>query len=201
MNETLVKVFMISYFLLYYGILFVLNSFLVFKRTGKNPYVLGQSKGVIRYVEKSIKTIGIIIPVIVSVYTFSHTAYQWFIPMQYLESIYFEYTGIAIMILGFIVCLIAQYYMRSSWKIGIGLNAEVKLVEDGIFRYSRNPFFLGSLLSYAGLFFVLPNIISFTVGIIYYFLIQIQVRLEEEYLVKSLGNKYQNYCSDVRRWL
>jgi protein-S-isoprenylcysteine O-methyltransferase Ste14 len=173
----------------------------VFRRTRRNPYVLGQSTGVINYVEKSIKTIGIVIPVTLGIYLFSQNVYLWLIPIGYLENEYFDYAGIAIMIMGFLLCLTAQYYIRSSWKIGIGLNAEVKLVEDGIFSFSRNPFFLGTILSYLGFFLVLPNIVTFAIGIVYYFLIQIQVRLEEENLSISLGSTYQDYRVKVRRWM
>jgi len=201
MNELSIKVFLISYFLLYYGILFVLNSFLVFNRTGKNPYVLGQSTGAVNFVEKSIKNVGIVIPVVLLTYLFSQSLYLWFIPIQSLESIYLDYTGITIMIIGFMICLTAQYYMRSSWKIGIGPEEAVRLVTDGIFRYSRNPFFLGTLLSYAGFFLILPNLATFTVGIVYFFLIQIQVRFEEENLITSLGDIYRDYFLKARRWI
>lgn len=71
MNETILKYFMIMYFLLYYGVLFVLNSYLVYKRTGKNPYVLGKSKGILSFTENGIKITGIIIPLIVIIFILS----------------------------------------------------------------------------------------------------------------------------------
>ena len=105
------------------------------------------------------------------------------------------------MLLGFVICLTAQFYMRSSWRIGIDVDTQVKLITVGIFKYSRNPFFLGTFLSYLGFFLVLPNILSFTVGTVYYFLIQIQVRLEEENLIQISGSTYQDYCAKTRRWI
>jgi len=149
----------------------------------------------------SIKNVGIVIPVVLLTYLFSQSLYLWLIPIQSLESIYLDYTGITIMIIGFMICLTAQYYMRSSWKIGIGPEEAVRLVTDGIFRYSRNPFFLGTLLSYAGFFLILPNLATFTVGIVYFFLIQIQVRFEEENLITSLGDIYRDYFLKARRWI
>jgi len=200
-NETILKYFLVLYFLLYYGVLFVLNSYLVFKRTGKNPYILGKSKGVISFTERSIKAAGIVIPIILLTYIFSKDFYQWLVPIQYLEEKYFDYIGIGLMAMGFVICLTAQYNMRTSWRIGIEINSKVNLVTDGIFQYSRNPFFLGTFLSNSGFILILPNILSFTIGVVYYFLIQIQVRLEEENLLKSLENNYANYCLTVRRWI
>ncbi|KAF0153544.1 MAG: hypothetical protein FD143_76 [Ignavibacteria bacterium] len=201
MNETILKYFMIMYFLLYYGVLFVLNSYLVYKRTGKNPYVLGKSKGILSFTENGIKITGIIIPLIVIIFILSKEIYQWLVPIEYLEKIYLDLIGISIMHLGFVICLTAQFYMRSSWRIGIDVDDQVKLITAGVFKYSRNPFFLGTFLSYLGFFLVLPNILSFTVGTVYYFLIQIQVRLEEDNLVNTLGNSYHDYCVKVRRWI
>jgi len=189
------------YFILYYGILLVLNSYLVYKRTGKNPYVLGKNNGVLSFTENGIKITGIIIPLIVIIFILSQEIYQWLVPIQYLEKVFLDLIGISIMILGFVICLTAQFYMRSSWRIGIDVDNQVKLITAGVFKYSRNPFFLGTFFSYLGFFLVLPNILSFAVGTVYYFLIQIQVRLEEENLNNKLGSTYQDYCAKVRRWI
>lgn len=189
------------YFILYYGILFVLNSYLVYKRTGKNPYVLGKNNGVVSFTENGIKVTGIIIPIIILIFIFSQDLYQWLVPIQYLENIWFDTIGISLMLLGFVICLTAQFYMRSSWRIGIDVDDQVKLITAGIFKYSRNPFFLGTFFSYLGFFLVLPNILSFTVGVVYSILIQIQVRLEEENMWKLLGDTYKIYFNNVHRWL
>jgi protein-S-isoprenylcysteine O-methyltransferase Ste14 len=163
--------------------------------------VLGKSKGILSFTENGIKITGIIIPLIVIIFILSPEIYQWLVPIEYLEKIYLDLIGISIMLLGFVICLTAQFYMRSSWRIGIDVDTQVKFITAGIFKYSRNPFFLGTFLTYMGFFLVIPNILTFAVGVVYLFLIQIQVRLEEEYLLKLLGNNYVNYCLIVRRWI
>jgi len=48
---------------------------------------------------------------------------------------------------------------------------------------------------------VIPNaltVLTFFMGVV---LIQIQVRLEEEFLNRSHGVEYERYCRRVRRWL
>lgn len=201
MNETILKYFFIVYFILYYGVLFVLNSYIVYKRTGKNPYVLGKSLGIISFTEKCIKLTGIVIPVVLITYIFFEEVYRYLIPIFYLENVLLDFAGILIMLVGFVICYTAQYYMKNSWKIGIDKEEKTQLVTNGIFKYSRNPFFLGSLLSYIGIFFILPNIMTFAIGIAYYILIQIQVRLEEENLILTIGSLYKDYSAKVRRWI
>ena len=64
---------------------------------------------------------------------------------------------------------------------------------QGVFGLSRNPIFLGMMLTLAGLFLVIPNaltLLTFVTGVV---LIQIQVRLEEEILARTHGGEYTEY--------
>jgi protein-S-isoprenylcysteine O-methyltransferase Ste14 len=51
------------------------------------------------------------------------------------------------------------------------------------------------------LFLVLPNAIMLAIWVAGEILIQIQVRLEEEYLIRIHGDTYRSYQSQVRRWM
>lgn len=53
----------------------------------------------------------------------------------------------------------------------------------------------------AGLFLVIPNAFTLLTLVLGVVLIRIQVRLEEEFLAKTHGQEYAEYCRDVRRWL
>ena len=201
MSDFIIKIFMIVYFFLYYGILFVLNTYFVSKRIGKNPYVINQKKGIISYVETVIKFCGIIIPIVLLIFIVSKTLYNILVPINSLEGFWFDLAGITMMNLGFLICYTAQHFMRNSWRIGIDVESDVTLVTSGIFKYSRNPFFLGTMITYLGFFLILPNVISFTVGVLYYFLIQIQVRFEEKNLITVLEGIYREYMNRVKRWI
>jgi protein-S-isoprenylcysteine O-methyltransferase Ste14 len=74
------------------------------------------------------------------------------------------------------------------------------LVQEGVFSRSRNPIFLGMMVTLVGLFFVIPNALTLVALVMGVVLIQIQVRLEEEFLAKSHGNEYSEYRRRVRRW-
>ena len=56
---------------------------------------------------------------------------------------------------------VAQYQMSNSWRIGIDENNKTELITKGLFSYSRNPIFLGMIISVAGIFFILPNALTF----------------------------------------
>jgi protein-S-isoprenylcysteine O-methyltransferase Ste14 len=90
--------------------------------------------------------------------------------------------------------------MGDSWRIGID-QQRTSLVQSGVFRYSRNPIFLGMIVTLLGLFLTLPNAMTLLTFALGFALIQIQVRLEEDFLTKMHESKYADYCRKVRRWL
>ncbi|MCB0370800.1 MAG: isoprenylcysteine carboxylmethyltransferase family protein, partial [Bdellovibrionales bacterium] len=71
----------------------------------------------------------------------------------------------------------------------------------GLFGVSRNPIFLGVIISYIGTFLIIPNLLSFCIMVLTIVILQVQVRLEEEYLIKIHGDEYDEYKNKVRRWI
>jgi protein-S-isoprenylcysteine O-methyltransferase Ste14 len=95
--------------------------------------------------------------------------------------------------------VIAQGHMKNSWRIGIDTDTKTELVTSGLFSISRNPIFFGMTLSLFGLFLTTPNALTALFLILGYVLIQIQIRLEEEFLTKEHGQAYIDYKQKVRR--
>ncbi|HUN04587.1 MAG TPA: methyltransferase, partial [Niabella sp.] len=82
---------------------------------------------------------------------------------------------------------------------GIDKKNKTDLVTDGVFRISRNPIFFGMMISVMGLFLILPNMMTFFLFFTTCIIIQIQIRLEEEFLEKQHGQTYLEYKRTVRR--
>ena len=96
---------------------------------------------------------------------------------------------------------VAQYQMSNSWRVGIDENNKTELITKGLFSYSRNPIFLGMIISVAGIFFILPNTLTFFLMLTTYIVIQIQIRLEEEFLEKQHGEQYLIYKKTTKNVL
>ena len=76
-----------------------------------------------------------------------------------------------------------------------------KLVTGGVYRYSRNPIYLGMLLILCTipLMATQPRLLIFT--LIYYVIMDFYVIPREEKIVQSaMGTVYQVYLSRTRRW-
>jgi protein-S-isoprenylcysteine O-methyltransferase Ste14 len=189
------------YLVLYLSSAFVWRSYLVWRRTGVNPYALRRTDSTHDYVGMLFRfSIGADV-VIVLIYALSSELYTYLTPILWLQSPAIVWTGIILMAISLVVVIMAQAQMGNSWRIGIDTSNKTELVQQGIFNRTRNPIFLGMRLTQLGLFLVLPSAATFATLILGDALIQIQVRLEEEYLAAAHGADYQNYRLRVRRWI
>ena len=198
---TFYQIFLPIATLLYLLLVFVLRSVIVWKQTGVNPFVFGNTEKTHDYIGRVYKVMVFGTWISIGLYSFYTPWYSYLMPVDYLEFEGLKTTGLILLIISFLWTSVAQYQMSKSWRIGIDYEEKTDLISHGLFKYSRNPIFLGVLISYLGTFLIIPNILSFSILLVTFVTIQTQVRLEEEYLESVQGNEYLNYKKDVRRWI
>ncbi len=76
------------------------------------------------------------------------------------------------------------------------------LVDSGVFRFSRNPMYVSLLLVLIGWFVWLGSLYSLAVLALFVSYITVfQIKPEEAAMKSLFGEKYDQYCSKVRRWI
>jgi protein-S-isoprenylcysteine O-methyltransferase Ste14 len=200
MNDIL-RIVLFAYFIAYFGVAIVLKSFIVAKRIGKSPLVLPKDDSTYGTVGFYFKLTLFVLFLYILALTFSPILYNYFLPINSLELISLKYIGFSLLILSFVWTVIAQIHMKNSWRIGIDTETETELITNGVFKLSRNPIFFGMIVTLAGLFLTTPNALTLLFFILSYVLIQIEIRLEEEFLTKQYGQRYSNYKQKVRRFI
>ena len=196
-----VRYFLPVYLFAYVIAAFFWRSYAVWKRTGVNPVVFKGSDSAHDFIGRVFKVLFVAIVAVVVIYAFVPAAYQYLMPLHWFERTWIKLTGIVLLLVSLVWTILAQAQMGNSWRIGIDTEHSTELVRSGVFKISRNPIFVGMMMTLFGLFLVIPNVgtlVTLLVGII---LIGIQVRLEEEYLTRSHGEKYSEYRRNVRRWI
>jgi protein-S-isoprenylcysteine O-methyltransferase Ste14 len=171
----------------------------VWKRTGINPVVCKGSESAHDFVGRIFLVLFAVIVAVVVIYAFVPSAYQYLLPIQLLERTWIKLTGIVLLLVSLMWTILAQAQMRESWRIGIDTEHPTELVQSGVFKFSRNPIFVGMTVTLLGLFLVIPNVGTLVTLLVGSILIGIQVRLEEEYLTRVHGEKYLEYRRGVRR--
>lgn len=123
------------------------------------------------------------------------------VPVFWLENQIIQFIGVGLLLLSLGWIIIAQVQMGNSWRIGIDEEKKTSLIKTGVFGILRVSIFFGMTVTLIGFFFILPNpftLLALVLGVV---LIQIQIRLEEEFLKEIHGENYNEFCTNVRQWL
>ncbi|MEO6432572.1 MAG: isoprenylcysteine carboxylmethyltransferase family protein [Sphingomicrobium sp.] len=76
------------------------------------------------------------------------------------------------------------------------------IVSDGIYRFTRNPMYVGMALVMIGLALIIGSPASLAMVAVAVIVVdRYVIRREEAYLVQKFGTDYTNYRRRVRRWL
>lgn len=119
----------------------------------------------------------------------------------FLNSLLVRYIGLILLFIGVLIFAIAAFSMRSSWRVGIDKNTKTKLVTYGIYKFSRNPAFVGFNTMFIGLFTTFPNILTFIIMILNIISIHLLILQEEKHLLLTFGDDYKKYKENTPRYL
>ena len=113
-------------------------------------------------------------------------------------------TSILILLIGILILIIpVSKFIKSKTTIDpIKFKKVNKLVTSGIYKYSRNPMYLGLLLIVISSSILYLNIYSVTTPMIFYYWInRFQIKREEIFLTEKFGKEYLLYMTRTRRWI
>ena len=104
-------------------------------------------------------------------------------------------------ILGLITILFAQYQMGSAWRIGVDPDEKTELITHGLFQYVRNPIYTGLFIGGIGFLMTSPSMILLFGLLLGYIAIELFVRkIEEPYLLRQFGTRYQDWLNSTPRY-
>jgi protein-S-isoprenylcysteine O-methyltransferase Ste14 len=114
-----------------------------------------------------------------------------------------RYFGLLPLIVGALV------YLRCAWDFAIGgrgtpapIDPPRELVVKGLYRYVRNPMYIGVALVVLGeAIFIRARILLEYVAIVFFFFYLFVLVYEEPTLRRKFGESYDRYCRSVPRWI
>jgi protein-S-isoprenylcysteine O-methyltransferase Ste14 len=125
----------------------------------------------------------------------------WDVNLSFLEiPIIIKSISIALWIMGFSLLFAGRFNMGNSFRIG-SPKENTNLKTDGLFKFSRNPMYLGVFTTLLAVVLGTLNPILILIAI---FIIAVHHRIvlaEEKYLAGEFGDDYRSYCGRVRRYL
>ena len=174
----------------FYGIYFI--KMIAQKRRGIKTHQIGMRKEkTLHRVEMlmSTATLGIVLVQLLSV------AANWsFLPYRA------RFTGFVTGLSGDAVFLSAVLCMKDSWRAGIPEKDKTKIVTAGVYKFSRNPAFLGFDLMYIGVFLMYANVLTGFFTVFAVLMLHLQILQEEKYMLSEFGKEYADYKKHVCRY-
>lgn len=186
------QIYAIVIMIAFYGVYF----FKKFRQRRKNIQtdLLGKGKtGLVKNVEIALKVTSFLLPIaeLISIY----------LNKNYLP-VWIRIFGTVLGTAGVILFLLSIYHMQDNWRAGVPEKKETELVTNGIYKFSRNPAFLGFDLIYLGILCMFFNVPLLVITILTVLLFHLQiVNVEEPFMQEVFGEEYQSYQEKVYRYV
>lgn len=126
-----------------------------------------------------------------NVLAFALIAYSIFFPIKFGTAWFLA--GIFVYLLGAIIMARAIFDFRTT--------ASGKPVTKGIYRFSRNPMYFGTFLSFGGTGIVGSSWTFVVLTGVFIILMHIIVISEERSCLQKYGNAFQEYMRHIPRWI
>jgi len=108
--------------------------------------------------------------------------------------------GILLLVPGFNM-VANSYYIFKKYNTPEKYLPAKCLVKDGLYKYSRNPMYLGGIIILIGIAILISNIIAFFLPFLFFLIMNFMfIPFEEEKMHFEIGDEYIEYKKKVRRW-
>jgi len=125
-----------------------------------------------------------------------------YIPIMILVPEILRYPGVALIVMGFCLSGWGAYTFKKADTPVKPFETSTSLVTTGPFRYSRNPMYLGMIIILIGTWCLLGTLAPLLLIAVFLLLIQeVFIKQEELFMQELFGAQYDEYKSNVRRWL
>jgi len=124
------------------------------------------------------------------------------LPLPFAFPKFLEWVGYGLVVIGLGIALSAvRRFMQARTTLDPHGSVST-IVTNGIYRFTRNPIYLGFVCMLIGFPFIFRMYWGLILSPVFILLMdRLVIQHEEAYLEKKFGETYTNYKSHVRRWL
>ena len=129
-------------------------------------------------------------------------AFEWLVPTSFAHGASRWTLGALIFVAGIALNVGGFVAQKPAGTDPIPFNPTTRIVAHGLYRFSRNPMYLGFALCTFGLAILVDSawmLLALPIGLV--LVDRIVITREERYLERKFGDEYLNYKRRVRRWL
>jgi protein-S-isoprenylcysteine O-methyltransferase Ste14 len=127
---------------------------------------------------------------------------EWFVPTSFVDGAFRWLLGALIFVAGIALTGGGFITQKRAGTDPIPFNPSTHIVSHGLYRFTRNPMYLGFALCTLGLAILVDSawmLLAVPIGLI--LIDRIVITREERYLERKFGEEYLSYKGRVRRWI
>ncbi len=125
-----------------------------------------------------------------------YLVYHWVINRVAIDNINLIVVGISLVFLGRLISHLYLFEINKLKKM-----AFQGFVNEGIFKWSRNPGLIGLYLSFLGFILIKPSLFIILCYVIYFIHMHFKILMEEDYLRHKHEEVYVEYIKKTKRYL
>lgn len=129
-------------------------------------------------------------------------ALEWFVPTSFVHGAPRWIFGAPIFLAGIALTVSGFVTQKRAGTDPIPFNPSTRIVAHGLYRFTRNPMYVGFALATLGLAILVDStwmLLAVPIGLV--LIDRIVIAREERYLERKFGEEYLSYKRRVRRWL
>ena len=107
--------------------------------------------------------------------------------------------GLALFIIGLTIMIVGQATLRRNYSGTVVIREDHQLVTHGIYRFTRNPIYLGLIMVVTGIPVFAASMYGFLISLVLIPIILNRIRLEEELLTEEFRDAYQKYKETTKK--
>jgi protein-S-isoprenylcysteine O-methyltransferase Ste14 len=144
----------------------------------------------------------IFVPPVITLLTITAMALLFFsFPKWNIIPFPYNFTGLLVSFYGFTIMGRSRDSFRKN-NISLEFGESERLITKGIYKYSRNPMYLGMAILLLGFGICFMNLFALLLPFVFVFLVNsMHVPIEEKLLEDKFGDEYLAYKARVRRWI
>jgi len=107
--------------------------------------------------------------------------------------------GLAFFVIGLTIMVVGQATLWRNYSATVIIREDHQLITHGIYRFTRNPIYLGAFMVFVGLPVYAASLYGFLTSLVLIPIFLSRIRLEEELLTEEFQGAYQKYRETTRK--
>ncbi len=107
--------------------------------------------------------------------------------------------GLALFVIGLTLMIIAQLTLWQNYSGFVVIKKDHQLITHGLYRFTRNPIYLGAIMAFTGLPVYAASVYGFLTIFLMIPIFLYRIRLEEQLLAEEFQDAYQKYKERTKK--